>query len=112
MAVEAPSTCQRASWYSPDKDWFQLNSDAAIHKTKGVAGLGVVIRNARGEFMAASTSQSSYFGDIEFAEASAILKGIKLVEDLGFLPLLIESDSVNVISLISGKISSQLEIYW
>lgn len=62
--------------------------------------------------MAASTSQSSYFGVIDSAEASAILKGIKLAEDLGFLPLLIESDSVNVISLTSGKISSQLEIYW
>ena len=44
--------------------------------------------------------------------SSAILKGIKLAEDLGFLPLLIESDSVNVISLISGKINSELEIDW
>lgn len=45
-------------------------------------------------------------------EASAVLEGIELVVDLGLTPLMIESDSVNGISLISGRISSNLKINW
>lgn len=51
-----------------------------------------------------------FFGDIEFVEASAILEDIKLAEELGLIPLVVESDSLNVIRLVSKRISSNLEI--
>ena len=53
-----------------------------------------------------------FFGDIEFAEASAILEGIKLAEELGLIPLVVESDSLNVTRLMSKKISINLKIDW
>ncbi|KAL9409651.1 hypothetical protein AB3S75_047964 [Citrus x aurantiifolia] len=62
--------------------------------------------------MAASSSRRCFFGDIEFAEASEILEGIKLAEDLGLTPLVVQSDSINVIRLMSRKINSNLEIDW
>ena len=37
--------------------------------------------------MTASNYRRRFFGDIELAEASAILEGIKLAEDLGLTPL-------------------------
>ncbi|KAL9416987.1 hypothetical protein AB3S75_040057 [Citrus x aurantiifolia] len=51
-----------------------------------------------------------FFGDIKFAEASAILEGIKLVKDLGLNPLVVESDLVNGIRLMLRRINSNLEI--
>lgn len=56
--------------------------------------------------------QKTFLCVIEFVEASAVLEGIELVVDLGLTPLMIESDSVNGISLISGRISSNLKINW
>ncbi|ESR64134.1 hypothetical protein CICLE_v10010478mg, partial [Citrus x clementina] len=97
-SIGAPLVITEERWFSPDKNWFRLNSDAAINEVDGLAGLGVVIRNSKGEFMDASTS--------------AILEGIKLVEELGLIPLVVESDSLNVIRLMSKRISSNLEIDW
>lgn len=62
--------------------------------------------------MAASICRRSFLGDIKFAETSALLEGIKLAMNLGLTLLVIESDSVNVISLISGRIISNFEIDW
>ncbi|GAY41190.1 hypothetical protein CUMW_057530 [Citrus unshiu] len=62
--------------------------------------------------MTASNYRRRFFGDIELAEASAILEGIKLAENLGLTPLVVESDSINVIRLMSRKINSNLEIDW
>lgn len=62
--------------------------------------------------MAASICRRSFLDDIKFAETSALLEGIKLAMDLGLTLLVIESDSVNVISLISGRIINNFEIHW
>ncbi|GAY45467.1 hypothetical protein CUMW_089680 [Citrus unshiu] len=97
-SIGAPLVITEERWFSPDKNWFRLNSDAATNEVDGLAGLGVVVRNSKGEFMDASTS--------------AILEGIKLVEELGLIPLVVESDSLNVIRLMSKRISSNLEIDW
>lgn len=39
-------------------------------------------------------------------------KGIQLVKDIGPAPAIIESDSLNVVSLISDKIASCCEVRW
>ena len=54
--IEAPLVSTEERWFSPDKNWFILNSDAAINEVDGLVGLGVVIRNSKGEFMPASSS--------------------------------------------------------
>ncbi|ESR34492.1 hypothetical protein CICLE_v10006508mg, partial [Citrus x clementina] len=95
-----------------DAEDSYLNSDTTTCETEGFVGLGVVIRNSRGEFMAASICRRSFLDDIKFAETSALLEGIKLAMDLGLTLLVIESDSVNVISLISGRIINNFEIHW
>lgn len=110
--LKASLASKEERWSPPDKNWFKLNSDAAINETEGLARLGVVIRNSREEFTATSICRRPFSGVIEFVEASAVLEGIELVVDLRLTPLMIESDSVNGISLISGRISSNLKINW
>ena len=82
-SIEAPLVSTEEIWFSPNKNWFRLNSDAAINEVDSLAGLGVVIRNSKGEFTAASSSRIPFFGDIEFAEASVILEGVKLGRGVG-----------------------------
>ena len=44
---------------------------------------------------------------MEFAKAYAIVQGIKLAIDLGLTPLIVKLDSVNVVTLINGSLSSK-----
>lgn len=110
--LKASLASKEERWPSPDKKWFKLNSDAAINETEGLARLEVVIRNSQGEFKASSICRRPFSGATEFVEASVILEGIELVVDLWLTPLMIEFDSVNGISLISQRISSNLKINW
>lgn len=110
--LKASLASKEERWPSPDKNWFKLNSDAAINETEGLARLEVVIRNSQGEFKASSICRRPFSGATEFVKASVILEGIELVVDLGLTPLMIGFDSVNGISLISQRISSNLKINW
>lgn len=42
--------------------------------------------------MAGSAQKKSFHSDIEFAEAEAVLEGIKLALDSSLSPLIVESD--------------------
>lgn len=48
----------------------------------------------------------------KFAEAETVFQGLKLAFDLGLFPLIVELDSLNVVSLIEGSLHSQKEISW
>lgn len=50
--------------------------------------------------MAVAISKKPCLGDVEIAEASVILEGVKLAADVVLSPLLIESDSKNVANFI------------
>ena len=50
--------------------------------------------------MAVAISKKPCLGDVEIAETSAILEGVKLAADVVLSPLLIESDSKNVANFI------------
>lgn len=56
--------------------------------------------------MGASVNISPLSRDGEFAEAYAVFQGIKLAIDLGLTPLIIELDSVNIVTPINGSLSS------
>ncbi|KAK9193130.1 hypothetical protein WN944_003827 [Citrus x changshan-huyou] len=109
--LKASLASKEERWSPPDKNWFKLNSDAAINETEGLARLGVVIRNSREEFTATSICRRPFSGVIEFVEASAVLEGIELVVDLRLTPLMIESDSVNVADKAAKMALGQSESY-
>lgn len=50
-------------WLTPPNNWYKLNTDAAIKSSEGICGLGAIIRNSRGEVMAASVNTRPFSGD-------------------------------------------------
>lgn len=65
-------------WCPPGEGWVKINVDAAMDKENMLAGLGVVIRNSRGEVIAAAVKTEKNDGNVERAEASATLWGLQV----------------------------------
>ena len=62
------STVNQKQWKHPPEGWFKVNVDAAIGVEQQRAGLGIVIRNLGGKFVAAAMKPSKFIGKIDFAE--------------------------------------------
>ncbi|KAJ4720548.1 Ribonuclease H-like domain containing protein, partial [Melia azedarach] len=99
-------------WCPPKEPWYKLNVDAAVNLKGGLVELGAVVRNTKGEVMAAATWSHTFPEDVEFVEALAVYEGLKLARSVGLCPLVIESDCRNVVELIMEKTKSYCEIGW
>ncbi|KAH7544437.1 hypothetical protein JRO89_XS15G0166800 [Xanthoceras sorbifolium] len=64
--------------------------------------LGVAVRNATRIAVFAAAVPLKLCGDVEVAEARAILTGIQLTAERRLLPLLVETDSLNISRLLYG----------
>ncbi|KAJ4702983.1 Ribonuclease H-like domain containing protein [Melia azedarach] len=89
-----------------------MNVDATVDFANGWTGLGAIVRNSRREVILAGTWRCSFPDDVEFSEALAIFKGLKMARAVGLHLLVIESNSKNVIDLILGKIKSYKKVSW
>lgn len=67
---------KQVHWCPPGEGWLKINVDAAMDGENELAGLGAVIRNYKGEVVAAAVNTAKNFGDVEMAEAKAVLWGI------------------------------------
>ncbi|KAH7565738.1 hypothetical protein JRO89_XS08G0009300 [Xanthoceras sorbifolium] len=89
-------------WKAPPAAFFKLNVDASCDVLSGCSGLGVVVRNATEIVVFAAAVPLKFCADVEVAEAKAILAGIQLAAERGLLPLLVETDSLNVSRLYTN----------
>ena len=70
-------------WKAPPHDWFKANWDAGVDKKNGKLGLGVVVRDALGNFCAAKSKMWLRWLDSTSTEAWAALMAINLCHELG-----------------------------
>ncbi|KAK4852517.1 hypothetical protein QYF36_024774 [Acer negundo] len=89
---------------------FLVNSDAAIDVSRGVVGIGLVIRNSEGCVMASSSQQLFASFSPMVAEAVAIQKGNQLAIDTGLVPLEMVSDAAVVVGLVNDMEDHASEI--
>ncbi|KAK1571144.1 hypothetical protein Q3G72_012463 [Acer saccharum] len=90
-------------WKAPAQNLYKVNCDAALDLVRCRVGCGVVIRNAEGLVMAASSQRLVASFPPHIAEASAIRVGIQLAIDTGA--------TTNVTNLMSSILRSQLARY-
>ncbi|XP_024046567.1 uncharacterized protein LOC112497228 [Citrus sinensis] len=99
-------------WTPPPNNKVKVNVDAAVKEDRKSAGLGVVIRNHRGQVLAAAVKSMNFQGNIAIAEAYAIKWGMEVAKDLSLSSVIIETDCKNVADLANKKVSNMTEIWW
>ena len=82
---------------------YKLKYDAPLFSDLGKTGVGVVIRNEKGEVMAAMTACGPAIQTSEEAELLACRRALEFVVDAGFYRLIIEGDNSNVTHAISSS---------
>ena len=92
--------------------WFKANVDAVVKTDQQRTGLGIVIRNPEGKVVAAAMKTTIFLDKVDFAEAEAIQFGLEIAEHAGCIPVIMESDSQEIVSLMSYKKSTRAEIFW
>ncbi|KAJ4702817.1 Ribonuclease H-like domain containing protein [Melia azedarach] len=92
--------------------WLKLNVDAAVYKSNNKAGIGAVIKNSDGKLTAAAVKTTSYKGDVEIAEAEAIIFGVEVALEARLSPIIIESNSLNIVNMVNKKLHSSSEVCW
>lgn len=103
---------ENQAWKPVPVGWFKVNVDAATKVENQVAGLGAVIRDSEGNFVAEAQKQDKLYGDALAAEAKANQLGIDMAESAGCMPLIIESDCQEAVDLVMGKKDGRTEIGW
>lgn len=90
-------------WVPPPVDFVKVNFDGAFSKESNFSGVGVVIRNERGELMACLEKQIARGVDVSHVESSAALSAVELAIDCGFEKVIIEGDALAVTKAIESK---------
>ena len=99
-------------WKPPPAGWFKANVDATVKIDQQRTGLGVVIRNPKGKVVVAAMKTTIFLDKVDYAEAEATQFGLEIAEHAGCIPVIMESDAQEVVSLMFGKKSTRTEIFW
>jgi ribonuclease HI len=86
-----------ASWNCPPEGEVKVNVDAAYSFDEGRGSAGAIIRDYKGNFIAASTKNLPFVADPMMAEAYAVQEGLLLAQKFGCNRLIIQSDNMEVV---------------
>ena len=70
-------------WCPPDPQYYKANFDGAVFKSSNIAGLGVVIRDSRGDILGAMSVHVPLPQSVPEVEALACRHGISFAVNLG-----------------------------
>ena len=89
------------TWQPPPGSLFKLNFDGACFDDGAHSGYGVVIRNEKGEVIAAIAMRGGVVHDSEEVEVMACRKALEFAIDAGFTKIILEGDNAMVMKMIS-----------
>ena len=90
-------------WQPPDESSFKANFDAAVFKNSNHAGIGVIIRDWRGEAVGALSMSVPATQSVVELEALACRRAVQFAVELGLQDVVFEGDSLQVIQAISQE---------
>ncbi|XP_075649789.1 uncharacterized protein LOC142620276 [Castanea sativa] len=93
-------TSSLCRWRPPPSSRFKLNLDAAIFKEDDASGMGAIIRNEKGEVMAALSAIGPLVTCSEEAEVLACRRAVEFAMECGFSEVVVEGDNQMVMSAI------------
>ena len=96
--IHAPA---QQTWQPPQGLVFKLNFDGAYFDNGAASGYGAVIRNEKGEVMAAIAVRAGAVQDNEEVEVMACRKALEFAIDAGFMEIILEGDRALVMQTVS-----------
>ncbi|KAK4847768.1 hypothetical protein QYF36_005675 [Acer negundo] len=99
------------NWIPPNSSTFKVNVDSTLDLERGRSGAGIVIRDNTRRIMKVVALVFEGRVSVDIAEAKAIYEGLVLAKKSGLLPLSIESDSLNVVKLCNGEITTRSDVF-
>ena len=100
MVQKGPNLRDFCRWDCPLMDWYKINFDGAFKGNLGIAGCGIVIRDAYGEKVGCMAipigSQTNHV-----AKASAALYCLIYAKSLNLRKVWVEGDYLNIINCLS-----------
>ncbi|CAI9755784.1 unnamed protein product [Fraxinus pennsylvanica] len=90
-------------WKPPPVGYFKLNVDAAIFENQGKAGLGLVIRDELGSFVAARIVPVQGIVDPLIAEALGVREALSWIKSSSFEVRTVELDALMVYTALQNK---------
>ena len=93
----------KVSWKKPLAGVYKINVDGAIADDGRCSSIGLVIRDFRGEVVAALCRVLQGNFSVDEIEVLAVEVGILLVKEIGLHHITIELDSLSVVQRILSK---------
>ncbi|XP_059441844.1 uncharacterized protein LOC132174168 [Corylus avellana] len=90
-------------WRPPCHGWWKVNWDASLGKEQGWMGFGVVVRDDRGQLLAAYSKTLRGNLEVAQAEARAALIAIQFCRSLGLEHVHFEGDAKMVITAVNSS---------
>uniref|UniRef100_A0A2N9IT87 RNase H type-1 domain-containing protein n=1 Tax=Fagus sylvatica TaxID=28930 RepID=A0A2N9IT87_FAGSY len=97
-----PIARNKIVWSAPLEGWYKVNMDGAVFADLGKVGVGVVIRNKRGEFLGVMCELLEVGLDATDAEALAALRAIEFAAEVCPFSMLFEGDCLQVIRALQS----------
>jgi ribonuclease HI len=94
---------EKARWKAPQEGWMKINVDGAFDESSGSGGIGVVIRNYRGEVQLSAWRFIPIGTCAEELEALACREGLMLAADQRIQRAVLETDSSSIAAMLVRK---------
>lgn len=92
-----PVSCPGDSvWHPPPDSAFKLNFNAVVFFDLSCSGVGAMIRNEKGEVMAAKSTRGPHVVDSAVAEVIACRRALEFACEAGFTDLVVEREIISV----------------
>ncbi|KAI5004855.1 hypothetical protein ZWY2020_032098 [Hordeum vulgare] len=88
-------------WKNPSRGVIKVNVDASLHEETFRGACGVVTSNDHGKFLGAATQALPHVSSAGSTELLAIRSGLYLEANLGCANIIIESDCMNALEVVS-----------
>ena len=98
---EVPDTSGEEKWKPPSENTLKINWDATVDLKKGIIGLGIIVRDERGDFIEAETKYVMMQAEPVVAETMAALQALNLCMRQGYQRAILEGDALQVVNMIN-----------
>ena len=99
--TEVPTIVVSHQWRPPEFPYYKANFDAAIFKESSSAGIGVIIRDNRGEAIGALSMPTPLSNSVAVLEALACRRALFFAKEIGLRQVVFEGDSAMAIQVVT-----------